>query len=107
MQGGRLVLYLDMDNNISNILLFNVHKKWTGEDYMKTLHTTQYTGRKAQVGSICFDEAGRLCVFVNYCEDCKGKVVLTRNEAEVLSFKYKQITNKRQYKKLIREIQDL
>lgn len=74
---------------------------------MKTLHLTQFTGRKARVGSICFDEAGRMCVFVNYCEDCKGKIVLTRDEAEVLSYKYKQITNNRQYKKLIKQIQDL
>lgn len=71
---------------------------------MKTLHLTQYTGRKTQVGNICFDEAGRMCVFINYCEDCKGKVVLTRDEAEVPSFKYRQITNTRQFKKLIKQI---
>lgn len=72
---------------------------------MKTLHITQYTGRKAKVGSLCFDEQGRMCVFVNYCDGCKGKVVLSRDEAEILSFKYKQITNKRQFKKIVSEIQ--
>jgi hypothetical protein len=72
---------------------------------MKTLHTTQYTGRKAKVGTLCFDESGRMQIFVNYCEDCKGKVVLTRQEAEIFSYKYKQITNKREYKKLVAEIQ--
>lgn len=91
---------------IAHILLFNVRKTNKG-GIMKTLHTTQYTGRKAQVGSLCFDEQGRMCIFINYCEDCKGKVVLTRDEAEILSFKYKQITNKRQYKKLINDIKKL
>jgi hypothetical protein len=71
---------------------------------MKTLHTTQFTGRKTKVGNICFDESGRMCVFVNYCEDCKGKVVLTRDEAELLSYKYRQITNKREFKRLIADI---
>ena len=72
---------------------------------MKTIHTTQFTGRKASTGSLCFDEAGKMCIFVNYCEDCKGKVVLTRDEAEIFAHKYRQITNTKDYKKLVREIE--
>jgi len=71
---------------------------------MKTLHITQFTGRKQRAGAICFDESGRLCIFVNYCEDCKGKVVMKREEAEVFAHQYRQITNTREYKRLLRDI---
>lgn len=54
---------------------------------MKTLDIN-YTGRKAQTGRICFDEKGRMHIFVAYCPRCNGKVVMTREEAENFSLKY-------------------
>lgn len=56
---------------------------------MKTLTETQYTGRKAHIGKICFDETGRIQVFVNYCDNCNGKCVLTIDEARDFSNKYR------------------
>ena len=85
-------------------VLCNAQHEQKGAYKMKTLHLTQFTGRKQRTGSLCFDESGRMCVFVNYCEDCKGKIVLTRSEAEIFAYKYKQITNSRQYKKFEREL---
>ncbi len=49
---------------------------------MKVSTNTQYTGRKARIGGICFDERGRLYVFVNYCPSCKGKVFYKMDEAK-------------------------
>lgn len=72
---------------------------------MRTLYTTQYTGRKATVGVLCFDENNRMCIFVGYCDSCKGKVTMSRNEAEVFAHKYRQITNKRDYRKFVRELE--
>lgn len=54
---------------------------------MKTLETN-FTGRKAQTGKICFDENGRMHIFVTYCDTCNGKVVMTTNEAQAFTRKY-------------------
>lgn len=72
---------------------------------MKTLHITQYTGRKARTGVLCFDERGRMCIFVGYCDSCKGKVTMTRDEAEIFAHKYRQITNTRDYRRIVRDIE--
>lgn len=50
---------------------------------------TNYTGRKARVGNICFDNRDRMCVFVNYCPGCRGKVVMTLDEAKHFANRYK------------------
>jgi len=49
----------------------------------------QYTGRKATIGRVCFDEKGNMRVFVNYCPDCKGKVVMTLDEARRFASQYR------------------
>ena len=59
-----------------------------GAGNMKILKHLQYTGRKSRPGRICFDDKGRMCVFVGYCE-CKGKVVMSREEAEIFSSSYR------------------
>lgn len=41
-----------------------------------------YTGKKAKVGGLTFNERGHMCYFVGYCECCRGKVTMTRAEAE-------------------------
>lgn len=51
---------------------------------MKTLKLN-YTGRKARIGKVCFDEKGHMVVFFNYCPDCNAKVVCSRAEAEQFS----------------------
>ncbi len=50
---------------------------------MKTLQIN-YTGRKAHIGRTCFDEQGKMCVFVGYC-GCKGKVLMSVEEARRFS----------------------
>ena len=55
---------------------------------MKTLTDTNFTGRKARTGKICFDEKGRLHIFVAYCGECNGKVVMTTDEARAFTGKY-------------------
>jgi hypothetical protein len=55
---------------------------------MQTLTDTEYRGKKAKIGGICFDERDRIQIFVSYCENCRGKVVLTREEAAYFAKKY-------------------
>lgn len=55
---------------------------------MQTLTNFEYHGKKAKVGGICFDERDRLHIFVSYCESCRGKVILTRDEAELFAKMY-------------------
>lgn len=54
---------------------------------MKTLKLN-YTGRKARIGKICFDENGHMYVFISYCPDCRSKVVMTIDEAKQFSRLY-------------------
>lgn len=54
---------------------------------MKTLEVN-YTGRKAQTGKICFDDRGRMHIFVTYCDTCNGKVIMTTDEARAFTRKY-------------------
>lgn len=49
---------------------------------MKVLRHVRYTGRKSKTGRICFDENGRMVVFVDYCPDCRGKVVMKKEDAQ-------------------------
>ena len=55
---------------------------------MKTLTDTNFTGRKARTGKICFDDKGRMHIFVTYCAECNGKVVMTTDEAKLFSHQY-------------------
>lgn len=48
---------------------------------LKVQRNVQYTGRKARVGRICFDENDRMCVAVGYCPGCNGKVVMSIADA--------------------------
>lgn len=52
-----------------------------GSVELKLQRNVQYTGRKAFIGKICFDEHGRMCVAVGYCPDCNGKVVMSLTDA--------------------------
>jgi len=49
---------------------------------MRTLTNSEYRGKKAKVGGLCFDENDRMYIFVAYCPNCRGKVVMSRKEAE-------------------------
>lgn len=55
---------------------------------MRTLTDTNYTGRKARPGRICFDSRGKMQIFVTYCDGCNGKVVMTTEEARLFSGQY-------------------
>lgn len=55
---------------------------------MRVLTHLQFTGRKAKTGRICFDENGKMVVFVDYCGGCKGKVVMSRDEAKEFARHY-------------------
>ena len=46
-----------------------------------------YTGKRAKTGGLCYDERGRLQVFVTYC-DCHNKVVMDLREAEDFARKW-------------------
>jgi hypothetical protein len=46
-----------------------------------------YTGKRAKTGNLCYDERGRLQVFVTYC-DCHKKVVMDLREAEDFAAKW-------------------
>lgn len=61
---------------------------------MKTLTNFEYHGKKAKIGGLCFDESDRMYIFVNYCDNCKGKVVFTREEAASFAKKYQHQQNK-------------
>jgi len=61
---------------------------------MRTLTNFEYHGKKAKIGGICFDERDRILIFVNYCENCHGKVVFTRDEAHEFARKYNRESNK-------------
>ena len=51
----------------------------------------QYTGRKARIGGICFIN-NRMAIFVGYCPECRGKIVMDLEEAREFSNIY--ATNK-------------
>ena len=61
---------------------------------MQTLTDTEYRGKKAKIGGLCFDSKDRLQIFVSYCENCRGKVVLTREEAAYFAKRYYNEQNK-------------
>lgn len=69
---------------------------------MKTLTNTQYTGRKAKIGSICFDQSGRLHVFVNYCTNCHGKVIMELGEARDFSSRYRTESERLKNRRLLK-----
>lgn len=62
---------------------------------------TQYTGRKARVGGICFNE-DRMRVFAGYCPDCNGKVVMSLDEARHFANSYATEIAKRNVKRLLK-----
>ena len=62
---------------------------------------TQYTGRKARIGKICFDR-DKLRVFVGYCPDCRGKVVMSLDEAKHFANSYATEVEHRSVKKLLK-----
>lgn len=66
---------------------------------MKALEVN-YMGKKAKVGGLCFDERGRMHIFVNYCPNCRYKVVMERTEAEQFANKYCYERNKRSTRRL-------
>lgn len=68
---------------------------------MKTIEM-QYTGRKARVGGICFDNTDRLCVFVNYCPNCHAKVVMSLDEARQFANKYRTERDKISVKRFMK-----
>jgi predicted choloylglycine hydrolase len=72
---------------------------------MKTLTNTQYMGKKITPGKICFDELGHMYIFVDYCDNCKGKVVLDRKEAELFARKYTYQANKIRTRWLLKQIE--
>ena len=61
---------------------------------MHTLTNFEYHGKKAKIGGLCFDERDRMFIFVNYCDNCHGKVIFTREEAEMFSKQYYRESNK-------------
>jgi hypothetical protein len=61
---------------------------------MQTLNNFEYHGKKAKIGGLCFDESDRLHIFVTYCENCRGKVIITRSEAAFFAKRYNQEQNK-------------
>lgn len=61
---------------------------------MTTLTNFEYHGKKAKIGGLCFDEYDRMFIFVNYCNNCHGKVIFTRDEAELFAAKYYREKNK-------------
>lgn len=62
---------------------------------------TQYTGRKAKVGRICFNQ-DRLKVFAGYCPGCNGKVVMSLDEARHFANSYATEVEQRSIKKLLK-----
>jgi hypothetical protein len=46
-----------------------------------------FTGKRAKTGNLCYDDRGRLQVFVTYC-DCHRKVVMDLREAEAFAVKW-------------------
>jgi hypothetical protein len=60
-----------------------------------------YTGKRAKTGNLCYDERGRLQVFVTYC-DCHKKVVMDLREAE--DFAHKWNTEKRKNRYLLNKL---
>jgi hypothetical protein len=61
-----------------------------------------YTGKRAKTGGLCYDDRGRLQVFVAYCDNCHNKVIMDLREAE--DFAYKWHTSKRQNKHLFNKL---
>lgn len=61
---------------------------------MKTINNFEYHGKKAKIGRLCFDERDRMFVFVNYCDNCRGKVLFTREEAQEFARIYYRESNK-------------
>lgn len=73
---------------------------------MQTLNNFEYHGKKAKVGGICFDERDRLCIFVTYCDTCKGKVVFNREEAAYFAKKYNREQNKIRTKLVVKLVRN-
>jgi len=61
---------------------------------MKTLTNFEYHGKKAKIGGLCFDERDKMYIFVNYCDNCHGKVIFTREEANYFAHKFYRESNK-------------
>lgn len=61
---------------------------------MKTLTNFDYHGKKAKIGNFCWDENDRMFIFVTYCENCHGKIGLTREEAAFFAKRYYHEQNK-------------
>ena len=61
---------------------------------MRTLTNSEYRGKKAKVGGLCFDERDRMFIFVAYCDNCRGKVIMTREEASTFAAQYYREQNK-------------
>jgi hypothetical protein len=62
---------------------------------------TQYTGRKARVGGICFDQ-DRMRIFVGYCPNCNGKVVMSLDDAKAFANRYATEVDKHKVKRLLK-----
>jgi hypothetical protein len=72
-----------------------------GERGFMQVAETQYTGRKAKVGRICFND-DKLRVFAGYCPDCNGKIVMTLDEAKHFANSYASEIESHSVKKLLK-----
>ena len=55
---------------------------------LKIQRNVQYTGRKAKIGKIAFDENDRMVVFVGYCPRCNAKITMSIPDARKFANSY-------------------
>lgn len=71
---------------------------------MTVSYKTNFTGRKAKIGGVCFTEQGRIAFFVGYhpCPNCEsmGKVMVSAEEARSFAHKFYDKKQKRIIKKV-------
>lgn len=51
---------------------------------MTVMKDKEFRGRRQRVGAPLFTDSGKLCFFVGYCPDCKGKCTVSSEEARKL-----------------------
>jgi nitrate/TMAO reductase-like tetraheme cytochrome c subunit len=56
-----------------------------------------YTGKRAKTGNLCYDERGRMQVFVTYCDHCHSKIAMDLREAEDFAMKWHHEKKRNRY----------
>lgn len=76
-----------------------------GSIELKIQRNVQFTGKKARIGKVCFDEQGKMGVHTGYCPDCRGKILMSLDNAKAFANLYAEETKSKGFRQLTKMLE--